>query len=383
VLQNYGRPVDGKLLNQDGSVVDPGIASASWWLLFVVRQAVTLSMAIPMEPFLIDFLSIRSGLTYKLFGAWPTLFLLMARGWPFLFFFWGVFDFALLAGGAEFFSHWLFWQKTVGLCNASNPSGTVVDSTWNHRILAIVVSVSAAVAVKRFLLGLYLGKKTFLQYSDKLAAIMRKILLISEVAYLSRDIAIVAKKKGERGLLTSSIISRDNLEGLLLNADETENSTDSPRNYRSDRSAVMTTNARTAPVVDAEDRSSLTGKLNQAQKARIVQLLGAWEEPSTTEIVDVRMSFLSRWRIPFFSLASFYSFFSGSGVCKCAAPISPRSSLFADRLSLFRDLWTGRYPGRHHYFEPGSVREASLGFFRGLFKLSSSCENWCAFRWVT
>jgi hypothetical protein len=43
----------------------------------------------------------------------------------------------------------------------SNPSGKVVDSEWNHRILAIAASVGAVVAVKRFWMGQFLGRQTF------------------------------------------------------------------------------------------------------------------------------------------------------------------------------------------------------------------------------
>jgi hypothetical protein len=51
-----------------------------------------------MEIFVIDFLSIRSRFTIRLFGPWITLFVLQARGWPFLVFMWAIFDFAILSG---------------------------------------------------------------------------------------------------------------------------------------------------------------------------------------------------------------------------------------------------------------------------------------------
>jgi hypothetical protein len=120
---------------------------------------------------------------------------------------WGVFNFSMLSGARPFFSHWLYWQDLFDLFNESNPGGNVVDSEWNHRLLAIAVSVSAVVSVKRFWLGLYLGRQTFskcvcpislvllnahishlqlsvARYSDKLASVMKKILLVSEVASL-------------------------------------------------------------------------------------------------------------------------------------------------------------------------------------------------------
>jgi hypothetical protein len=37
-------------------------------------------------------------------------------------------------------------------------SGNVVNNEWNTRLLSIAVSVSLVVAVKRFIVGLYLGE---------------------------------------------------------------------------------------------------------------------------------------------------------------------------------------------------------------------------------
>jgi formate hydrogenlyase subunit 3/multisubunit Na+/H+ antiporter MnhD subunit len=87
--------------------------------------------------------------------------ILQSRGWPFLLFVWGVIDFATLSGARPFFGHWLYWQSTVHLFNDRNPSGNIVNSIWNHRILAIAVSVGTVVSMKRFWLGLYLGRQTF------------------------------------------------------------------------------------------------------------------------------------------------------------------------------------------------------------------------------
>jgi hypothetical protein len=68
-------------------------------LLFIgVRQLITLSLGKATEIFVIDFLSIRRRFTIRLLGPWVTLFILQARGWPFLLFMWAIFDFALLSG---------------------------------------------------------------------------------------------------------------------------------------------------------------------------------------------------------------------------------------------------------------------------------------------
>lgn len=90
-----------------------------------------------------------------------TLFIMQSRGWPFLLFWWGILDFALLAGEHPFFSHWLYNQDKIEMFTAANPGGNVIESIWNHRVLAIAVSLGVVVSVKRFWLGLYLGRQTF------------------------------------------------------------------------------------------------------------------------------------------------------------------------------------------------------------------------------
>jgi hypothetical protein len=55
--------------------------------------------------------------------------------------------------------NWAFWQETIDMFNSDNPSGNVVNNEWNTRLLSIAVSVSLVVAVKRFIVGLYLGDK--------------------------------------------------------------------------------------------------------------------------------------------------------------------------------------------------------------------------------
>jgi hypothetical protein len=298
ILQNGGQPINGTLLNTRGDVVDPDTPSVSWWLLFVcVRQLLMLLLALLMDLILIDFFSIRSGIMYKAFGAWTTLFVLQSRGWPFVVFFWCVFDFALLHGSARFFRHWLFWQNAIPLLNESNPSGHIVDSLWYHRILSIAICISAVVAVKRFIIGIFFGKKTFQQYSDKLATVMGKIILISQVAHLAQDIERQsrAKVRNEQDIPRESVFSRATLTEDKLGAlfQTAEDGSEGSAVERSDRSLGWDDDIdnKLAPVIDPDDRHPLTGKLNAVQKSRIVQLLGSWEEPTTSETTVVRVIF--------------------------------------------------------------------------------------------
>lgn len=71
----------------------------------------------------------------------------------------------LWGDGSQFANHWGYWQDWIKLFNASNPSGKIVDSRMHSTILKIAVSVSAVVAVKRFVVGLYLGRQTFSKFA--------------------------------------------------------------------------------------------------------------------------------------------------------------------------------------------------------------------------
>ena len=164
VLANGGVPVNGTLFNEDGEEVASDRYSASWMLLFLLRQILTGSLAKLTEFIVIDFLSIRSKGTVQLFGPWPTLFILQSKGLPFILTTWSIFNFCILYGPAPFFSHWLFFQEYIELFNRSNPSGNIIKSEWNRRILSIGVSVGLVVAIKRFWLGLYLGKQIFCKF---------------------------------------------------------------------------------------------------------------------------------------------------------------------------------------------------------------------------
>lgn len=137
-------------------------ASTSWWILFIgCRQVVIVSAAKLTEAIVIDFLALRTALTVSLVGPMMTLLIVQSKGWPFLGFFWGLYNFALIVGGGDFDNHWLFWQDFIALMNRSNPAGAVTSSLAMYRICAIAMGVGAAVAVKRLAIGIYLGRKTF------------------------------------------------------------------------------------------------------------------------------------------------------------------------------------------------------------------------------
>jgi len=59
-------------------------ATVSWWLIFICRQTLTLELALITQYVLIDGLALRSKLMVKIFGPLVTLFVINAKGWPFI-----------------------------------------------------------------------------------------------------------------------------------------------------------------------------------------------------------------------------------------------------------------------------------------------------------
>ncbi len=85
-------------------------ASASWLLLFCMRQIITLSLALLLQLVIIDFLSVGTRSMLRVVGPILTLLIVQSRGWPFVFFWWSILDFAFIEGDRELSRHWLFWQ---------------------------------------------------------------------------------------------------------------------------------------------------------------------------------------------------------------------------------------------------------------------------------
>lgn len=106
----------------DPTLVYLGSASASWWLLFLCcRQVITLMLARVTEDVIVDYLALRTNWAVRLFGPLFTLFLIQARGWPCVLFFWGVFDLILLFGKHNFAQNW-YVARVVRVCNLQDIS---------------------------------------------------------------------------------------------------------------------------------------------------------------------------------------------------------------------------------------------------------------------
>ena len=114
---------------------------------------------------------------------------------------------------------------------------------------------------------------------------MKNILMINEVAALAKDfeheMKIRAHRKGVSGnqYVAHLKAHRDKLFGIFDDVDE-EGASNAGGLSTADRSSNR---GGVDYIVDSDDRNPWSGALSNAQQMRIIQLLGAWEEPVIAE----------------------------------------------------------------------------------------------------
>lgn len=281
----------------------PTDASLSWWLIFFVRQLVTLQLAICTEYIVVDAFAQRSPIAPRLMGPLLTLYTLQAKGWPFMLSSWGIWDLLLLHGTGAFARNWLFFLN-IGMFSDANNHGGVIAQDLYLRILVSVVVVGISVGIKRTYLALYLGRRTFSHYKGKLEQLLANMLLISEVADLAHltelkafEEALAHDLEVEQLQMPSTLKTSKKWEAIRFKDDSTEVSTcDSsleeiePTDSKSS-DANTRTDERTAGKVDygasGLGKSSFPAQhrhqdpTSSSSSMKIKDLLDTWEEPQS------------------------------------------------------------------------------------------------------
>jgi hypothetical protein len=269
------------LVNTDGEQFDAKTASASWWILFVcVRQIITLSLAKMCQAIIIDFCCVSTRIFVSAFGQLFTLFVIQSRGIPFHMFFWSLWNLALLQGNTDFAQHWGQWQtyyfeSYLSIFTEANPSGGIPGEDWYRRLLIMGIGVGLAISVKRVWVGFMLGRKIYRNYSEDLAKLMKKILLLGRVAFVARDLSrrSARRKKNQSGViaLQNYGFSEEQYFGLL----RTESEKDLHNAQDITAPAPDSLDQFNGRVIEANDPRDLS----QADRNRINEYLGAWEDP--------------------------------------------------------------------------------------------------------
>jgi hypothetical protein len=142
-------------LSKDGSG-----ASFSWWFILTFRWICTLCLAKAIEYFYVDIVALRSNFSLKIFGSFFTLVLVQAKGWPFQLMCWCFCNLLLLRGSNSFVQHWLYWQPSIDMFNANNPSGDFLSNVTYRSVLIAGVVVGFLTALKKTAVAVWLGQKT-------------------------------------------------------------------------------------------------------------------------------------------------------------------------------------------------------------------------------
>eukprot|EP00985_Skeletonema_marinoi_P008086 scaffold3602_cov104-Skeletonema_marinoi.AAC.1 len=168
--------------NPSPKILENG-ATLSWWIIFGLRNYMTLQLAYGSEYVVVDVLALRSTVLLGLLGPLPTLYIIQAKGWPLVSIFWGLWSLALIQN----MDGWLAWTD-IEMFTAENHDGGILSGDTYLEVLASLIMIGVATTIKRTVLALYLGKRIYFHYKKKVERVMLEMLLITEVSDLSQAI---------------------------------------------------------------------------------------------------------------------------------------------------------------------------------------------------
>jgi hypothetical protein len=165
------------------------------------------------------------------------------------------------------------------------------------RILFTALGVGIVVGLKRFLVGLYLGRRTYVAYGTALSKLMRDVLWVSRVAQLGKKL----KQRHDPGFhlsLNDELVNLKSWKGFeKVQSSEDDDENKIKREYVSPAAANHgTSNARTeksesketADTINSNKSSFVAENLNWSDKMKVMHLLDEWDEPEqeATELVS-------------------------------------------------------------------------------------------------
>eukprot|EP00980_Cylindrotheca_fusiformis_P014044 scaffold3670_cov124-Cylindrotheca_fusiformis.AAC.20 len=238
--------------------------STSWWILFLgVRQVIILGLARASQ-FLIMNYALKINFR-GMMGPSVRLYLLQARGWPFVMLIWSIYNFAMLYGPRRFALHWMYYQDWVELFNECNPAGSVTTAPVYRQVLGFTIALGILVATKRFWIGMRFGRATYHRYGEKLWEVLNEQLLISKVAKTSQ--IEYFERLENHDLSQESVLQEWYRAGDdELNESRSGGVSRSPNASPPRRNRLATGSVESAPF------------LSDAANENIEEMIGAWED---------------------------------------------------------------------------------------------------------
>lgn len=129
-------------------------------LFCAVRQAFLLQVSYIAQTILIDWIVMSSRLVLAIIGPWATMLCLQSRGWPFLVGMWGILAMIFLHGDNAFVQHWLHFTG-IKIFTVANSGSYILNSSTYLRVLIGMLLAGIATSLKRTIVTLYFGKRSF------------------------------------------------------------------------------------------------------------------------------------------------------------------------------------------------------------------------------
>jgi hypothetical protein len=164
----------------------------------------------------------------------------------------------------------LFYQTAIKMMNNENPSGNIPYSDRYRRLLVLCVIISGAAAIKRFVVGLMQGRRLYTRYGEDLSRAMGRALLISKVGKLARDIEAFRLRFSNFDFSVCAYDASAEDDGLGSTSSDPQG-------------------LNAAPLTPGFYSAS------NSKKARLVELLGEWEEPEVLEASEVSFVWLLKY----------------------------------------------------------------------------------------
>ena len=158
-------------------------ATISWWILFIIRNYMTLQLAYGSEYVLVDVLAQNSTVLIDIVGPLVTLYIITAKGWPLVLLFWGMWSLTLIQN----VDSWMAWTG-IEMFSSENYDGGIVNCETYLEVLVSMIMVAALTTIKRAVIALYFGKRVYIHYKKKLERVMLEMLFITEVSDLAQAI---------------------------------------------------------------------------------------------------------------------------------------------------------------------------------------------------
>jgi hypothetical protein len=175
---------------------------------------------------------------------------------------WLISTFYIVSPVSKLFFHvGLYFQGAIQLFSKENPAGEVTSSYLYMTVLVLMIVCGTLASLKRFFIGAYLGKRTYVRYADELAVILAKLVLIGQVGNLARD-------KESLGI---------DFEAFELAAKQQYTSDDEDCSDGVSRDRSISPKHRKSRNLS---RMFEAANLSRLQKFKIKELLGEWEEPA-------------------------------------------------------------------------------------------------------